>query len=115
MVDRPEWQFVMTKTQMDCILARSNGDMTLIEAELGIPAGDWQKNEMVIIEILDPNKHNVRIPTGREDGANEQWLPGGKLPAGLDEAVIDAVPEGSYKELSIVEAVNSTKNAKEKI
>ncbi|MEM5549089.1 RHS repeat-associated core domain-containing protein, partial [Pseudoalteromonas fuliginea] len=113
-VGRPDGQFVMTKTQMDGILTRSSGDMALIEEELGIPAGGWQKNEMVIIEVSDPNKHNVRIPTGREDGANELWLPGGKLPTGHDEAVIDAIPEGSYKELSIAEAVNSTKNAKEK-
>ena len=112
LVGRPDGQFVMTKSQMDDILAWSDGDMALIEAELGIPAGDWQKHEMVIIEIADPKKHNLRIPTGREEGANKLWLPGGKLPTGHDEAVIDAIPKGDYKEMSLAEA---TKNAKNKL
>jgi hypothetical protein len=32
-----------------------------------------------------------RIPTGRQNVANDLWLPGGKLPTGNDEAVIDAI------------------------
>jgi hypothetical protein len=33
---------------------------------------------------------NLRIPSGNEAGANEFWIPGGKLPDGNSEAVIDA-------------------------
>jgi hypothetical protein len=108
-VGRSDGQFVMTKSQLDDILVRTNGDMALIEKELGIPAGQWQKDEMLVIEIANPKAHNLRMPTGREDGANELWLAGGKLPTGHDEAVTDAIPKGSYKEMSISEA---TKNAK---
>lgn len=109
LVGRPDGQFVMTKSQMNQILLRSGGDMALIESELGIPAGDWQRNEMVVIEIADPRSHNVRMPTGREEGANDLWLPGGKLPTNHDEAVLDAVPKGAYKEMSIADATKKAK------
>ncbi|WP_143735647.1 RHS repeat domain-containing protein, partial [Microbulbifer mangrovi] len=108
-VGRADGQFVMTKSQLDQVLVRTNGDMSLIEKELGIPDGDWQGQEMVVIEISDPGKHNVRIPTGRESGANPLWEPGGKLPTGHDEAVVDAIPEGEFKELSISDATESAK------
>ena len=86
--------------------------MALIEKELGIPAGDWQKQEMVVIEIANPNAHNLRMATGREEGANDLWLAGGKLPTGHDEAVTDAIPKGAYKEMNLKEA---TENARKKI
>ena len=41
------------------------------------------------------------MPTGNESGANDLWLPGGKLPKGYSEAVMDAVNKGDYKEISL--------------
>jgi RHS repeat-associated protein len=111
-VGRADGQFVMSKTQMDEVLIQSNGDMALIEKELGIPAGDWQGQEMVVIEITNPQQQNLRIPTGREGGANPLWIPGGKLPTGHDEAVIDAIPKGAFKEMNITEATRKAKNTK---
>jgi hypothetical protein len=29
------------------------------------------------------------MPSGNEAGANEYWLPGGRLPEGMPEAVVD--------------------------
>lgn len=97
---------------MDEILVRTDGDMAQIGKELGIPEGDWQGQEMVVIEITDPKKNNLRIPTGNEGGANELWLAGGKLPTGHDEAVTDAIPKGQYKEMSIPDATNNAKRKK---
>jgi len=111
-VGRSDGQFVMTKSQLDDVLVRTNGDMALIEKELGIPAGEWQKQEMVVVEIANPNAHNLRMATGREEGANDLWLAGGKLPTGHDEAVTDAIPKGAYKEMNLKEA---TENARKKI
>ncbi len=83
--------------------------MAKIEKELGIPEEDWQGAEMVVIEIKDPAKHNLRIPSGQEDGASELWLPGGHLPKGHDEAVTGSIPIGSYEEMSVSDATKNTK------
>jgi len=64
---------------------------------------------MVVVEIPNPVAHNIRMPTGNEDGANALWLAGGKLPTGHDEAVVDAIPGGSFKEMSIPDATNEAK------
>jgi len=111
-VGRADGQFVMSKVQLDELLLSSNGDMTKIEKELGIPAGAWQGQEMVIISIPEPAQHNIRVPTGKESGANELWKPAGKLPTGHDEATIDAISLSSYQELSIDEATTNAKRNK---
>ncbi|HTE40783.1 MAG TPA: hypothetical protein VK629_08130, partial [Steroidobacteraceae bacterium] len=56
------------------------------------------KDEMVRIDIPDAKQPGVRMPSGNEMGANDQWLPGGKLPTGYDEAVTNQLPKGSYVE-----------------
>jgi len=94
-------QFIMTKGQMDKLLERANGNIAVIEKELGIPAGAWQGKEMVRIDIPDPRSLNLRMPTGNEAGANDLWIPGGKLPTGQLEAIVDSIPEGKYIERKI--------------
>jgi len=63
---------------------------------LGIPAGSWQGKEFVRIDIPNPNASGVRLPSGNESGANPLWIPGGQLPGGKLEAVVNPVPSGSY-------------------
>jgi hypothetical protein len=91
-------QFVMPKDQMDDVLKTANGDMSVVEKELGIPKGAWQQEEMVRIDIPDPKQAGLRMPSGNEMGANKEWLPGGKLPTGYDEAVTNQLPKGTYVE-----------------
>lgn len=81
-------------------VARTGGDIGKIEKELGIPPGTWNKPGATLsrIDIEDPRSLNLRVPNGREDGANPLWMPGGKLPGGGAEAVIDQIPKGSYNE-----------------
>jgi len=69
----------MPTNQLNEVLARTNGDMKLIEKELGLPAGAWQGQGMAVIEVSKPN---VKMPTGNESGANPLWKSGGKLPTG---------------------------------
>ncbi len=38
------------------------------------------------------------MPDGNEIGANNLWLPGGILPNGKLEAVLDPIPAGEYIE-----------------
>lgn len=91
-------QFVMTRPEMDDMIARARGDVAVVERELGIPAGAWQGKTLVRIDIPSPRDLDLRMPNGREDGANALWLPGGKLPTGQDEAVVNQIPEGQYRE-----------------
>lgn len=98
LVGRPDGQFVMTKKEMDALLQSANGDLSIIEKELGLPPGAWAGNEIVRIDVKNPKEFNVRLPSGNEAGANEFWIPGGVLPNGKLEAVIDQIPQGKYTE-----------------
>ena len=89
----------MAKTEMDNLLNEAQGDLAVIKKELGIPDEYWNE-ELVRIDIINPNSLNPRIPSGKERGANELWLPGGILPEGYSEIVIDAIPVGSFTENS---------------
>lgn len=53
---------------------------------------------LVRVDIPDPQELNLRIPSGNEAGANDYWIPRGRLPDGAPEAVIDAadLPESRY-------------------
>ena len=97
-------QFIMMKSEMDSVLMRSHGDLSRIEHELGIPAGAWKHRVLVRIDIPKPKKLKLRMPSGNEVGANVLWLPGGLLPTGYKEAVIDRIPKGRYK-ASLIEIV----------
>ena len=90
-------QFIMMKSEMDSVLMRSHGELSRIEHELGIPAGAWKHRVLVRIDIPKPKKLKLRMPSGNEVGANVLWLPGGLLPTGYKEAVIDRIPKGRYK------------------
>ncbi|WP_431233243.1 hypothetical protein ACQ856_00250 [Mycolicibacterium psychrotolerans] len=69
-----------------------------MERALGLPYGFLEQNEVLRIDIPDPELYNLRIPSGNEAGANSDWIPGGYLPDGLREAVIDggSVPPDRY-------------------
>ena len=107
---RVDGQFVMPSSQLDDVLIKTNGDLALIEKELGIMPGDWQGQEFVRIDIANPKALNLRMPSGNETGANPRWLPGGKLPTGYSEAVINQIPKGSYSESNLLEAVQRLKS-----
>ena len=95
-------QFIMTKAEMDSVLTKSHGDLSRIEHELGIPSGAWKQRVLVRIDIPKPKKLRLRMASGNEVGANVLWLPGGLLPTGYKEAVIDRIPKGKYKASLIV-------------
>lgn len=95
-------QFIMTKAEMDSVLTKSHGDLSCIEHELGIPSGAWKHRVLVRIDIPKPKKLRLRMASGNEVGANVLWLPGGLLPTGYKEAVIDRIPKGKYKASLIV-------------
>jgi hypothetical protein len=71
LLGRPDGQFVISKKEMDELIEKANGDMSIIETELGIPEGRWQGQDIVRIDISNPQDLNMRIPTGNEAGVNE--------------------------------------------
>lgn len=99
---RQDGLFVMCKKEMDDLLQKANGQLSYVETELGIPAGMWRNAEIIRIDIRRPKKLKLRLPSGNETGANELWIPGGKLPKGYLESVINPVPEGKYTETTII-------------
>lgn len=80
------------------MLSRSNGDVLVIETQLGIPSGAWQGKDLVRIDILAPRELGLRMPSGNESRANPLWIPGGELPTGQLEAVVNSIPKGKYVE-----------------
>lgn len=100
---RPDGVFMMPKKEMDAVLARTGGDIAKIEKELGIPAGSWNRPGETLsrIDVPKPRDLDLRMPSGREAGANDDWMPGGKLPGGGSEAVVNQVPRGGYNETII--------------
>lgn len=90
--------FVMPKNEADAMIEATGGDLRAMENELGLPEGFLDSNKIVRIDISDPEEFNLRIPSGNEAGANDQWIPGGRLPNGASEAVVDGgqVPPDDY-------------------
>jgi uncharacterized Zn-binding protein involved in type VI secretion len=82
--------FVMPKSEADALMASTKGNPRAMEAALGLPDGFLKTNELVRVDISSPRDSGLRIPSGNEAGANDLWIPGGKLPTGASEAVIDA-------------------------
>lgn len=77
---------------MDDILQKSGGDVRELERLLGLPVGDFG-DAPIRIDFTDTT--GLRMPSGNEFGANDQWLPGGFTDGGsISEAVIDQVPVG---------------------
>lgn len=98
---RPDGLFVMSKNEMDDLISKSSGNLNYVENQLGIPQNSWKNSTIIRIDIQKPKKHHLRIPSGNETGANELWIPGGKLPNGYRESVIDQVTQGKYKEIKL--------------
>lgn len=82
--------FIMPKHEADQLMATTKGDKRALEKALGLPDGTLETNSLVRVDIPGAKDMNLRIPSGNEAGANEFWIPGGKLPDGNSEAVIDA-------------------------
>jgi hypothetical protein len=99
---RQDGLFVMCKKEMDDLIHKANGQLSYVETELGIPSGIWKNAEIIRIDIRKPKKLKLRLPSGNETGANELWIPGGKLPNGYLESVINPVSEGKYTETTII-------------
>jgi hypothetical protein len=79
--------FLFPTSEIDTLMTA--GTLGDVETALGLPEGYLKDFEVIRVDIANPENYNVRIPSGNEAGANDYWLPGGLLPGGMAEAVID--------------------------
>ncbi len=80
--------FLMSKSEVDELVRKTNGDPRKLEEALGLPEDQLGKGALRI-DFPSPLSHGGRIPSGNEAGANQKWEPGGHLPNGSSEIVID--------------------------
>lgn len=81
--------FVMPSREATSLLESTSGNARTLEKALGLPENFLESNKLVRIDIPKVRELNLRIPSGNEAGANDFWMPGGKLPNGNLEAVLD--------------------------
>lgn len=89
--------FVFPVDELDRVINETGGNAHEIAKRLGIDAKYFHVDEDIDKPLLDveiryfsPDElDNLRIPSGNEAGANKNWIPGGYLPTGIPEAVID--------------------------
>lgn len=86
--------FVFPTSELRAILDETGGDARALAARLGMDPDYYidRVGNAVDVQIrhFDPSElGGLRLPDGNEGGANPQWIPGGYLPTGVPEAVID--------------------------
>ena len=81
--------FVFPTKDLLKIIAEANGDRGKLEDLLGLPRGQLGTGALSRVDFKDPSSMNIRVPSGNEAGANDQWPPGSRLPTGHLEGVID--------------------------
>jgi hypothetical protein len=90
--------FVMPKSEADALIDATRGNPRALEKALGLPEGFLDSKNLLRIDIDHPEEFHLRMPSGNEAGANEQWIPGGRLPDGASEAIVDGgkIPRSDY-------------------
>ena len=81
--------FVVPYREFADLVAQADDEARPVEEALGLDAGAMATGEIVIARIDRADATGLRMPTGREGGANAGWLPGGHRSDGLSEAVMN--------------------------
>ncbi|MDG4967431.1 T7SS effector LXG polymorphic toxin [Lactococcus lactis] len=88
--------FWLSKDQADLIEQAAGGDNRKFEELLGFEEGYLGDEPLNRIDVAPDvvAQHDLRIPSGNEEGANEFWKPGGYTdPGGMSEAVMNNIGE----------------------
>ena len=81
--------YVFPTRELQELMEATGGDRRALEQALGLPDGYFDTDGVVRVDVPDPNSYDLRVPSGNEAGTNDQWIPGGFLPTGMPEAIID--------------------------
>jgi hypothetical protein len=82
-------EFVLTSENARAMIVEAAGDPVRLAERLGIPEDQLSGNSLVMIEFHPTDAYQPIMPSGNEWGANPQWLPGGRLPHGDLEAIVN--------------------------
>ncbi|KDA05431.1 hypothetical protein DC31_16905 [Microbacterium sp. CH12i] len=84
--------YVFPTDQLNNLMEQANSPAELAEA-LGLPDGFFEGADIQLRDFGPDELDGLRMPDGNEGGTDEnKWIPGGYLPSGIPEAVID-IPE----------------------
>ncbi len=86
--DAGKSEFVLTNVDARKMLDESGGDPIKLAQMLGIPEDQLANDSLVLVQFHPTSSYASLMPSGNEWGANDQWLPGGKLPHGDLEAIV---------------------------
>ncbi len=92
----PAETFIAPAKEIDELLSKGLSRKEIAK-KLGINDPDFLKGDLIRIDINDDlaKQLNVRKPSGKEVGANENFVPGGKTSGGVSESVVDGIPKNS--------------------
>ena len=110
-IGRPDGQFVAPYNQMDDLLIRANGDVSVMEEALGLDPGSLGSNPQRV-NIYNPQDYNLRLPTADMSGSNSNFIEGGTTSGGVSEGVIDPFPNPNVSaDTGYIESAASSREA----
>ncbi|WP_309066648.1 hypothetical protein [Microbacterium sp.] len=81
--------YVFPTDQLNNLMDQVNSPKELAEA-LGLPTDFFEGGDVQLRDFGPDELAGLRVPSGNEGGTDvEHWIPGGYLPSGIPEAVID--------------------------
>lgn len=91
---KPSGTFISPSDEIDNLLSQGLNRVQIAE-KLGIDDPLFLKGDLTRIDITPKalKELNLRLPTGKEAGANSLFVPGGKTSGGISEGVVNGVPK----------------------
>ena len=81
--------YVFPTDQLNALMDQVNSPTELAEA-LGLPKNFFEGADVQLRDFAPEDLAGLRMPSGNEGGTDvDHWIPGGYLPSGIPEAVID--------------------------
>lgn len=90
-IGRPDGQFVAPNNQIDDLMNKYPNQPREWENALGLDKGSLGDNPYRI-NVYEPEKFNLRETNINMSGSNDKFIPGGKTTGGIDESVIEPIP-----------------------
>ncbi|MCV7252051.1 PE domain-containing protein [Mycobacterium hackensackense] len=96
-------EFVLTNADAKAMLDESGGDPIKLAQKLGIPEDQLANDSLVIVHFHPTSSYASHMPSGNEWGANDQWLPGGRLPKGDLEAIVHTEDMAKGRDYTVID------------
>lgn len=97
----PDGGFVMPASEFQALMADTGGDLAAVEKRLGLDAGYLSDSDTLVAYIERSDINGLRVPSGKEGGANDHWIPGGYTSGGVPEGVMDFGADVPYSEIEL--------------